>query len=112
MSNKKPLPKFASEAEEARWYLDHQDELDDYFEPIPEGEVEGILANLPPKEAALAQARAATEKYASKSKATSIRLSDEDIEAAKLIAKRQGMRYQTWMKAVLHQVIEREKATL
>lgn len=38
MKRKKTIPHFASEREEARWYQERKDELDDYFEEIEQTE--------------------------------------------------------------------------
>lgn len=109
---KKSLPKFKSEAEEARWYSEHQDELDRYFAPVSDEEAEGLLAKLPSKEEAMAQAKEASRRYKARTTPTSIRLDDEDIEAAKQIAAKKGLRYQTWIKTIVHIAIEQEKKAL
>jgi hypothetical protein len=56
METKKPIPKFASETEEARWWDEHRDDLDEYMsEPAPEAQVrlDSLLATLPPRQAAV-----------------------------------------------------------
>lgn len=107
---KKKLPDFKSEKEEGQWYKKHRDELDDYFDTLSgDDELQALLAELPERSVAIAQAKAATEKYKKNSVATSIRLSKENIEAAKKIAAEKGLRYQTWIKSVIYQAIATEK---
>lgn len=105
---KKKLPKFADEAEEARWYYAHRDELEDYFDQLSEQVMQALLARLPPREAALAQAKAAAGGR-KRATPTSIRLPPADIAAAKAIAAREGLGYQTWIKTVVHRAIEAEQ---
>lgn len=105
----KKLPDFTSEKEEARWYFEHRDELDDYFDPVSDEEADQLLAQLPPRDVAMAQAREASERYKALTIPTSIRLSREQIHSAKKIAARKGLKYQTWMKSIIHQAIETEK---
>ena len=110
--SKKPLPRFKTEAEEARWYSEHAEELDGYFEPISDEERDGLLDRLPSKEDALIQAKKASQRYRTQTTPTSIRLDEADIEAAKQIAAKKGLRYQTWIKTIVHLAIEQEKKAL
>jgi hypothetical protein len=91
----KPLPEFASEAEEAQWYADHQDKLLDYFGPAP-ADPRPLHARLklPP--------RGHTEQIA-------LRLPVSDLAAAKAMAEKRGIGYQTLLKAFIHEAIEREQ---
>lgn len=92
---KKPIPQFANEADEAQWYADHQDELLDYFEPAPPNPVPlHERLKLPP--------RGNTEQIA-------LRLPVSDLTAAKAIAAKRGIGYQTLLKAFIHEAIEREQ---
>ncbi len=111
---KRQLPKFASEAEEARFYDEHTDDLEDYFEPItPEqaAVANAMLAKLPPKAESVRQAMAASEKFGP-SKAISLRLLHEDIERAKALANQKGLGYQTLLKRVIHEGLLREEERL
>jgi predicted DNA binding CopG/RHH family protein len=90
------MPKFNNEAEEAEWFFQHQDDLEDYLEtPTPsdtarfEQELEEVRAR--------------------RSKPITIRLLAEDIETAKQIAAKKGIGYQTYLKMILHEGLEREK---
>lgn len=115
--SKKSLPEFANEREEGQWYKAHRDELDDYFEPVSQQEEVALqeevaflnmLKHLPPKENVLAQIEKVQQTYSKKTMPTSIRLSREDIDKAKGIAAQKGLSYQTWIKSIIHQAIERE----
>ncbi len=77
---------FANEAEEAAWWESHEDELADEFEKATqEGRVGfGTVA----KRMALPT--------------TTIRLAPEDIALARKQAEERGLRYQTYLKMILH----------
>ncbi len=86
-TNKLQIPKkFRSEAEEAAWWDSHQD----------------LIADL------VRQANARRAKLPSKSIA--IRLPVNDIARARHLAARQGVGYQTLVKMLLHEALEREEA--
>lgn len=105
---KKPLPKFSSEAEEARWYAENRDQLDDYFEDVEEDEADERLSKLPPREVAIQQAREAAAKHA-KTQQLTVRFAVDDVESAKVLAEKKGLKYQTYIKMLLHEAIAREK---
>lgn len=98
---KKPLPSFKSEAEEAQWYAENQARLDEYFEPLPRNPVPlaqrlgitNVEENLP-REAP--------------SKAINIRIPNDDLERAKAIAAKKGLPYQTYLKMIIHEALERD----
>lgn len=100
MSESRPLPKFESEAEEARWYADHREELQDYFgeplppNPMPLAERLGLTAN---------KRKAATQHVP-------LRIALEDLDRAKALAARKGMPYQTFLKVLIHEGLAREEA--
>ena len=85
-------PEFKSEKEEAEWYDTHQDDLLAQFEQAAK---DGTLGR-----GTLAR-RAQTA-------ATSIRLDTADIELAKSIAEKRGLRYQTYLKMIIHQHLLQE----
>jgi predicted DNA binding CopG/RHH family protein len=41
--------------------------------------------------------------------ATTIRLAPEDISRARTLAERRGLRYQTYLKMLIHEALEREE---
>ncbi len=85
-------PDFKNEAEEAAWWDSHPEET---LALLEEAAKDGTLGR-----GTLAR-RAQTA-------ATSIRLDTADIELAKTIAKERGMRYQTYLKMIIHQHLLQE----
>lgn len=83
------FPKFKTEAEEAAWWDAHPDFLAEQFEKAAK---EGRLAHGLPK-----------------SKSVTIRIPMKDLESARRLAERKGLAYQTYMKMLLHQALERER---
>jgi predicted DNA binding CopG/RHH family protein len=86
---------FASEAEEAAWWESHEDELADEFEKATaEGRVGiGTVA----KRAALPS--------------TTIRLDPDDIAKARVQAAERGLRYQTYLKMIIHEALRKAEAS-
>jgi predicted DNA binding CopG/RHH family protein len=86
---------FASEAEEAAWWESHEDELADEFEKATaEGRVGiGTIA----KRAALPS--------------TTIRLDPDDIAKARVQAAERGLRYQTYLKMIIHEALRKAEAS-
>jgi predicted DNA binding CopG/RHH family protein len=86
------VPRFADEAEEARWWETHQSRMARAMESaLAAGE---HLTAVP---APLARALAA--------KNVTIRLSLADLERARKQAEHRGLRYQTYLKMLLHQAL-------
>ncbi len=92
--DKMDIPVFASEAEEAAWWPKQEDRIADEFERAA---ASGDLAR-----GALAK-RAAL-------RTTTLRLDPSDIEKARVQAERKGLRYQTYLKMLLHEALLREDA--
>ncbi len=84
---------FASEAEEAAWWESNQDGLlEDFKKATAEGRVGiGTVA----KRAALPS--------------TTIRLDPEDIAKARVQAAERGIRYQTYLKMIIHEALRNEE---
>ena len=93
-SKKRRLPAFASEVEEARWWDRNRDRLDQDFEKAARA---GTLKRLDKRTLA---ARIAA------SRTISIRLAQADIALARKQAAKRGLPYQTYIKSILHQVLE------
>lgn len=109
MAKKRPL--FKNETEEARWYDEHRDELDDYFDPVTPKqaqEIRDILSGIP-KDEAVTQAKEAASRLGP-AKAINIRLIPQDIERAKMLAAKKGIGYQTLLKMLIHEALEREES--
>jgi hypothetical protein len=96
--NKHPeIPKFQSEAEEAQWWFDHREETSGWIEQIAG---EGGATNLNK----VLQKR----RQAGPTPTVSIRIDPGDLSRARILAERRGLRYQTYLKMLLHEALERE----
>jgi predicted DNA binding CopG/RHH family protein len=84
---------FSNEAEEAAWWESNEDALADEFEKATaEGRVGiGTVA----KKAALPS--------------TTIRLDPQDIAKARVQAAERGLRYQTYLKMIIHEALRNEE---
>ncbi len=89
---KRIFPDFAFEAEEAKWWFDHQDEILGDFERAADN---GTLLR---GEAARVKALPTT----------TIRLDPADIELARVRAEKKGLKYQTYLKMVIHEALMKE----
>lgn len=94
MATKTRIPKFKSEKEEAEWWDAHPDRITELFLQAKE---EGRLRRLP-------RVRGAT-------KSVTIRFAINDVEAAQELAEKRGVPYQTFIKMLLHQALEKERRT-
>ena len=99
MKQKRAIPVFKSETEEAAWWYKNRARLDkDLLEAAKKGELKRL-------DQATLEARLA----ASKSRAVSIRLPENDIELARRQAAQKGLTYQTYIKSLLHQALRHAK---
>lgn len=97
MKTKPEPPRFKSEAEEAKWWSDHREETAEWMKSAAD---EGRTTNL-----------AAIQKKRQESGATptvSIRIDPADLSRARTLAERRGLRYQTYLKMLLHEALEKE----
>ena len=97
MAKKLNNPTFASEAEEAGWWPAQEDKIADAFEnsaaegTLRRGTLAGRMGGIPP---------------------TTIRLDPDDIARARKQAEQRGLKYQTYIKMLLHDALKRrEKAS-
>ena len=96
------VPKFATEAEEAKWWYDNEDLMLTNSRRRREG------APL----AAVASRRLFAETgipfpgaKATPTPTTTIRLAPEDIAKARIQAEKRGLRYQTYLKMIIHEAL-------
>jgi predicted DNA binding CopG/RHH family protein len=94
MPTRTRIPNFKSEEEEAEWWDTHPEVITALF---LKAKKEGKIKRLP-------VVRGAT-------RSTTIRLAIADIETAQQIAEKRGLPYQTYLKGLLHQALERERKT-
>jgi predicted DNA binding CopG/RHH family protein len=94
MPTRTRIPNFKSEEEEAEWWDTHPEVVTALF---LKAKKEGKIKRLP-------VVRGAT-------RSTTIRLAIADIETAQQIAEKRGLPYQTYLKGLLHQALERERKT-
>lgn len=94
MAKKLNNPAFASEAEEAEWWPQQEDKIADAFEKaaadgtLKRGTLAGRMGAIPP---------------------TTIRLDPGDIARARKQAEQRGMKYQTYIKMLLHDALKRRE---
>ena len=91
------VPAFSTEAEEADWWYKNRKKLD---KVLAEAARAGELKVLDRKALMTRVARSRA------SKVISIRLPESDIELARQQAAKKGLPYQTYIKSLLHEVLE------
>jgi predicted DNA binding CopG/RHH family protein len=95
-SKRPPVPKFRTEAEEAQWWYGHRSMVEkEFMAALKNGTVgRGIAQRLADK--------------ARESKNITIRVPVADIDRARELAEKKGIGYQTYMKMLLHEALNRE----
>jgi predicted DNA binding CopG/RHH family protein len=100
LENKVEMPRFASEAEEAQWWFDHREETAGLMEQaVSEGRTTSLDAVL------------GKNRNGGSTPTVSIRIDPSDLARARVQAQKRGLRYQTYLKMVLHEALEREEQT-
>jgi predicted DNA binding CopG/RHH family protein len=87
------VPEFQDEAEEAKWLDENREGLAAAF----------LVA------AQKGEVRQGTLKQRGAIAPTTIRLAPEEIARARALAERKGLRYQTYLKMLIHEALEREE---
>ncbi len=90
------VPKFESEAQEAKWWFDNQDELLKDFERAA---AEGRLGH-------------GTVARRMGIPTTTIRLDPGDIALAREQASKRGLKYQTYLKMLVHEALVKAQSSL
>jgi predicted DNA binding CopG/RHH family protein len=88
------IPDLKTEGDEARWWAENQDQLAQQFERAAAG---GKLGR-------------GTVAQRGNTPTTTIRLDPEDIARARLYAERKGLKYQTYLKMLIHQALYQEES--
>jgi predicted DNA binding CopG/RHH family protein len=86
------VPEFKSEADEARWWSENQDQLAHLFE----------------RAAVAGKVGRGTVARRGNTPTTTIRLDSEDIAKARFHAERKGLKYQTYLKMLIRQALRHE----
>lgn len=94
------LPKFANEAEEAKWWYDNQELV---AKEIEKAAKEGRLRRGGVKR--LLAERGVPFQETGPTPTTTIRLDPEDIAKARAQAAELGLRYQTYLKMIIHEAL-------
>ena len=98
------IPKFATEAEEAKWWYDNRELVSDEFQKaakegrLRRGGVRRLFAE-----------RGIPFPEPQPLPTTTIRLDPEDIAKARVQAAKRGLRYQTYLKMIIHEVLNNAK---
>lgn len=93
------MPKFKSEEEEANWWYDNREEHSKIMaEAIQNGETTTLAAILERRRKRLGE-----------TPTVSIRIDPVDIERARLLAQKKGLPYQTLLKTLIHEALDREE---
>lgn len=100
MKPKKPI-RFANEAQEAAWWAKNQDFIADRIE---QAKAKGELG----RGTVAARARELA-KQAGPSPTITIRVPESDLARARTLAAKHGLRYQTYLKMLLHRALDSEE---
>lgn len=100
--SKLKVPKFATEAEEAKWWFENDEKIFDEFQKaakegrLKTGGIRRLFAEkgIPFKEPKLTPT-------------TTIRLDPDDIALARKQAETRGLRYQTYLKIIIHEALRK-----
>ena len=101
MSIKPEIPKFETEADEAQWWFDHREDTAALME---EAAAKGQTTSL----SAILEKR----REGGTTPTVSIRIDPADLSRARTLAERRGLRYQTYLKMLLHEALEQEDRRL
>ena len=91
------IPEFESETEEARWWDEHRDLVEENLI----GAMRDGTAQRGSAQRLVKEARA--------SKNITIRMPLTDLERARQLSARKGLAYQTYIKMLLHEALDREE---
>lgn len=98
MIRKPEIPKFSSEAEEAEWWDQHQEETAQWMkEAIINGQT-----------TTLAEVLQRAEQRTANFPTVSIHIDPTDLATARALAARKGMRYDAYLQSLLHEALQRE----
>jgi predicted DNA binding CopG/RHH family protein len=87
------IPEFKTEGDEARWWAENRDKLAKQFQ----------------RAATAGKLGRGTVARRGNTPTTTIRLDPEDIARARFHAERRGLKYQTYLKMLIHQALREEE---
>lgn len=93
------IPVFASEKEEAEWLDSHQDLIARRFS---EAAARGTLGS------GRVAARAQGKKVSGAAPTLTIRIPQHDLDRARSLAEGKGLRYQTYLRMLIHEGLDRD----
>jgi hypothetical protein len=97
------IPKFATEAEEAKWWFENDDKV---FEEFKKAAQEGRLGRGGVRRLFAERGIPFPEPQPQQPlPTTTIRLDPEDIAKARVQAAERGLRYQTYLKMIIHEAL-------
>lgn len=94
------IPKFETEAEEAKWWYDNQELT---FKEFQKAAKEGRLGRGGVRR--LFAEKGIPFKEPTPTPTTKIRLEPDDIAKARVLAAERGLRYQTYLKMIIHEAL-------
>lgn len=101
------VPKFATEAEEAKWWFDNEDKVLEEFKKAAEA---GTLGRGGIRRLFAERGIPFPEEKAKLTTATIVRLDDpDDIAKARKQAAERGLSYQSYLKTIVHEALVREE---
>jgi len=101
------VPKFATEAEEAKWWFENDDKV---FEEFKKATKAGTLGRGGARRLFAERGIPFPEVKATPTPTTTIRLDPGDIAEARVQAAERGLRYQTYLKMIIHEALHAAKA--
>jgi len=96
---KREIPRFESEAQEAQWWYRQRERTAPWME-------EAVAAG---KTTTLSKVLQRARKRASSAPAISVRIDPTDVVRVRSLAARKGLPYQTYLKRLLRQALDREE---
>jgi hypothetical protein len=99
------VPAFATEAEEAKWWYDNRYKVSEEFEKAAK---EGRLGRGGIRR--LFAEKGIPFKEPNPTPTTTIRLDPEDIAKARVQAEKRGLRYQTYLKMIIHEELRKAES--
>jgi hypothetical protein len=101
------IPAFASEAEEAKWWFENQELISDEFQKAA---AEGRLKRGGVRRLFAEKGIPFPEPAKAPTPTTTIRLDPDDIAKARVQAAERGLRYQTYLKMIIHEALRKAES--